>query len=300
MRDPGLFMSKQMIAYFQQMHQHGAHSKSIKGLLKTKTLRIPPMKKITTIALLTLTSALAQAYQVEVNGGYSFTDLDIDGSDGLDNYNIGGTYYIAPVVATNGPLAEAAFLQNASNVILNYANSSSNDIDFEVDAVTVGGEYYLPNDPFYVSASYSSLNLEFGPDDSDADVFTASVGYLPVSNALLTIGLLNADADDDSETDVTLGAKYVGDTGANFYNLEGSVVFADDDNIINAAADFYVNPNASIGVTYADGDLLGEDQFGVRGQYFFTPQYAIGASYTSGEIADIDADTYGISATARF
>ena len=99
---------------------------------------------------------------------------------------------------------------------------------------------------------------------------------------------------------MTLGAKYVGDTGANFYNLEGSVIFADDDNIINTAADFYLNPNASIGVTYADGNILGDNEFGVRGQYFFTPQYAVGASYTSGEIDNIDTDTYGITATARF
>ena len=258
------------------------------------------MKKITTIALLALTSSLAQAYQVELNGGYSFTDLDVNGSDGFDTFNLGGTYYIAPVAVTNGPLAEAAFLQNASNVSLNYVNSSSNDIDLEVDLVNLAGEYYLPNDPFYVSASYSSVNFDLGPLNSDADILTASVGYLPVSNALLTIGLLNADSDDDSETDVTLGAKYVGDTGANFYNLEGSVIFANDDNIINTAADFYLNPNASIGVTYADGNILGDNEFGVRGQYFFTPQYAIGASYTSGEIDNIDTDTYGITATARF
>jgi hypothetical protein len=263
------------------------------------------MKKITTIALLALSVSVAHAYQVEVNGGYSSTDIDVRGADNLDRFNLGGTYYIAPVANTNGPLAEAAFLQNASNVSLNYENIGYDDADTDVDVFGLAGEYYLPNDPFYVSGSYSRVSYDEILEAFDTDVYSASVGYLPVSNALLTIGLVsfNSDQDNvDSETNVSLGAKYVGDTGANFYNLEGSVIFADDDNIINTAADFYLNPNASIGVTYADGNILRDNEFGVRGQYFFTPQYAIGASYASGEIEDtgIDTDTYGITATARF
>jgi hypothetical protein len=66
----------------------------------------------------------AHAYQAEVGGSYTYTDPDH--YDNTHSFGVDGTYYFNPVQTRNAPLAEAAFLNRASNVKanVNYADNS--------------------------------------------------------------------------------------------------------------------------------------------------------------------------------
>ena len=93
------------------------------------------MKKLAIASALLAALAVtgtAHAYQAEVNAGYENTDIEDVGD--LDTLFINGKYYLNGVQVKNGPLAEAAFLEKASNIGLGYANASG-DGDEDIDVV---------------------------------------------------------------------------------------------------------------------------------------------------------------------
>ena len=115
------------------------------------------MKKLGLATALVLAMTGAHAYQIEVQGQTEALDSNADNRD-FNNYSVGGqaTYYFKNVDASKGPLAEAAFISQASNVALayNFAN-----LDFvKSNNVGVKGELYLPTSivPVYRSFSYNA------------------------------------------------------------------------------------------------------------------------------------------------
>lgn len=77
------------------------------------------------LALVTTICAFnANAYQTEVGTMYEFTDMD--GGE-VNSFGINGKYYCNPVETKNYPLAEAAFLNKASNIGAGYTYSKVED-----------------------------------------------------------------------------------------------------------------------------------------------------------------------------
>src|SRR5690606_224524 len=76
------------------------------------------MKKVYLASALLLAVTGAQAYQAEVQGTVGYYDAELN--DG--NYNVGvqGTYYFKDIDTSKGPLAEAAFLNQASSISAGY------------------------------------------------------------------------------------------------------------------------------------------------------------------------------------
>lgn len=87
------------------------------------------MKKLGLATALLLAMTGAHAYQVEVQGQSEFinaTDLNDKDFTGAAQ----GTFYLKNVDASKGPLAEAAFLNQASNVSAAYSFAKlSGDVD---------------------------------------------------------------------------------------------------------------------------------------------------------------------------
>ena len=115
------------------------------------------MKKLSLATALLLAMTGAQAYQFEVQGQSEFIDNTADAQD--FSGAVQGTYYFKNVDATKGPLAEAAFINQASNVSLAY-NYGENKFAGERTVNHVYGakaEAYIPTSvvPAYVSAAYS-------------------------------------------------------------------------------------------------------------------------------------------------
>ena len=69
----------------------------------------------------------AQAYQFEVQGQSEFIDNTVNDKDFTGA--VQGTYYFKDVDASKGPLAEAAFINQASNVSAAYTYG-----EYDVDA----------------------------------------------------------------------------------------------------------------------------------------------------------------------
>jgi len=226
------------------------------------------MKKIflaTAIAALSISAA--QAYQVELNGGAIYNSTDIPGgSSETVGLGVGGTYYFNQVSDRSGPLAEAAFIQRASNVNASYGYAQNNDFDTKANNVNVGGEFYVPNSDFYAAASigrdYSKVK---GFKQVGVTNYTAEVGLLPITNLLVAVGVAGVDAHGNNDTDATIRAKYLTKLGNNDVNLEGNAQFGDKTNNYGISGDYYLDRTLSVGASY---NLETEDHF--------DDQYSIG------------------------
>lgn len=276
------------------------------------------LKQIALATALVATFGTANAYQAEINAAYENTD--IDNSDGVDTFAIGGKYYLNGVQYKNGPLAEAAFLGKASNIGLAYANASTDDdgYELEIDSIGINGEFFIPNTQFYVAGSLNrseiTVETDLGKYSDDNTGYAIEAGYLPINGLLLAAGIAkenvaahqvgkngfintystaSAVADD---TAVTLRAKYVTQIGNHYTNFEASSAFGDE-TAYGVAADLYIDPTLSVGLAINDATLDDFDTvFSVRAQKFFTPAIAVGLNYTTTD----GADSFGINGTFRF
>lgn len=276
------------------------------------------LKKLALATALLAAFGTTHAYQAEINAGYENTD--IDDTDNIDTFVLGGKYYLNGVQVKNAPLAEAAFLSKASNIGLGYAKASTSDevVDIDFDIVGLSGEFYIPNSQFYVSGALnrSKITAEaFGEEESEDNTgYAVELGYLPIDGLLLALGVAKENVDPvqvanygfttnlsntatiGEDTAVSVRAKYVTQIGNHFTNFEGLSYIGDETNY-RLGADLYIDPTLSVGVSFADSTADESDTiFGVRAQKFFTPAIAAGVSYTTTD----GADAFGINGTFRF
>lgn len=263
------------------------------------------MKKLNlaTAVLASVFAMGANAYQAEVGGSLIFTDPDEGKS--ATGVAVDGTYYLAPVQTKNGPLNEAGFLNRASNVKAAIAYNTAQNTDTiyshnsadrdDNKSYSVGGEYFVPNTDFYVSADLGYLDTKNGTA-GDTVSYAAEVGYFAVPNFLLAVGFAGQDErKGDSDTDPTLRAKYVTNLGGYDVNLEAGARFGDD-NAYGFGGDVYLDKTFSVGLGYADSDEKNSDDvFTIRAKKFFTEQISVEANMNFA-----DSDTYGIRAAYRF
>ena len=251
----------------------------------------------------------ANAYQAEIGASGSWIDPDNGSADG--QYGVNGTYYFKPVQTRNSPLAEAAFLDRASNVdaFYSYNQVESNFQDIENHRYGAGVEVYIPNSNFYVSGELSrhtqDIDTVLGNYDRNVTYYGAEVGYLPTPGLLVAVGLKGYDLEDDrlndeDGVDPTLRAKYV-TTLANGkdINLEAGAAFGDLDEY-NVKADYYFDKTFSAGVDYYNNDLTDNDEFGINARKFFTPQFSLEGRVGFGEVGNNDYNRYGVAAKYRF
>lgn len=246
------------------------------------------MKKLAIVSALLATLAgvnVAHAYQYEVGAGISRTDPDT--GKATNDLTVEGTYYLAPVDVKNYPLAEAAFMNRASNVnaALTYGkNSPTTKTD-----ISVGGEYYVPNSDFYASAGYANDRRKNAGTTDNNENFDAEVGMLPMPNLLVAVGV----AGNSDNTDPTLRAKYVYKLGANDVNLEANASFGDLDQF-GIGADYYFDRTLSLGAAYNDNGNT--DSFGIRARKFISQDVSVAGFVDFGD----NSDKFGVAGTYRF
>lgn len=245
-------------------------------------------------ASVTLVTANANAYQAEIGG--TINVIDPDHGDTATGFAVDGTYYFNPVQSKTGPLNEAAFLNRASNV--NGAISYSDNDDTEITTFGAGLEYYVPNSDFYVSGNVARTNVDIaGLGDGDATTYNAELGYLPVPNLLIAVGLAGYDDDVSDDVDPTLRAKYVTQLGGYDVNLEAATSFGDVD-YYNLGGDLYLDRTFSVGLAYSAStdDLVDDDVFTLRAKKFFTEQASLEGSVGFGD----NYNTFGVRGGYRF
>ncbi len=289
------------------------------------------MKKLSLATALLLAMTGAQAYQFEVQGQSEF----IDNTANEQNYTgaVQGSYYFKNVDASKGPLAEAAFLNQASNVSLAYNYGEYDEAGLDIVSHTYGAkaEAYVPTSivPVYASASYShtindSKNNAATDDQGDryalelgavvAPNFLVAVGYTSVADQasfdafnILSNGVAKAaietQAIGDKKDAITARTKYVGaidDTNMSI-SFESGLVYGRDTAYV-LKTDLFLNPALSMGVSYAESsfDSANDKALGANVNYFITPAIAVGATYVNANAEGTSRDTQTVGVNAKF
>ena len=276
------------------------------------------MKKLGLATALLLAMTGAQAYQVEVQGQSEYFD------DSLNNTNytgaVQGTYYFKEVDSSKGPLAEAAFLNQASNVSAAY-NFGQYTADIKVPALNiqeeveaqqhtygVKAETYIPTKivPVYASASYSHSKTDAKNNftatnpfnnrnvaklaDGNGDRYALELGAVVAPNFLVAVGYTSIADQFAFDTFNIL------DNSSVVSALETGTIGEDQDAI--TARTKYVgaidNTNMSIG--FEAGLVYGEDTlYQLKSDLYFTPKLSAGVSYTESSFADTPSTAWGVN-----
>ena len=295
------------------------------------------MKKLGLATALLLAMTGAQAYQFEVQGQSEYIDNSVNDKDFTGA--VQGTYYFKNVDASKGPLAEAAFLNQASNVSVAYTYGEY-DVDADNKDQTshtfgVKGEVYVPTKfvPAYASASYSQTITD-GKDnhknnqDDNGNRYALELGAVVAPNFLVAVGYTSvadqtsfdafnqfnngvAKAAIESETiaedqdAITARTKYVGAIdGTNMsIGFDAGLVYGEN-TAYNLGTTLFVTPKLSVGVSYLESDFDGIDSaIGANVNYFITPAIAVGASFVDANDESAkgrDTQTVGLNAKFRF
>ena len=271
------------------------------------------MKKLGLATALLLAMTGAQAYQFEVQGQSEFIDNTVNEQDFTGA--VQGTYYFNNVDASKGPLAEAAFLNQASNVSAAYTYGEDGQ-EFGDRTVHhtfgVKGEAYIPTKvvPAYASASYSHTitdNKAGNPTDDNGDRYALELGALVAPNFLVAVGYtsvadqtsydafnmfnngvakaaLESGTINEDQDAITARTKYVGAIdGTNMsIGFESGLVYGED-TAYNLGTTLFLNPQLSVGASYMESSFAGspDKAWGANVNYFITPAVAVGASYVN-------------------
>lgn len=289
------------------------------------------MKKLGLATALLLAMTGAQAYQFEVQGQSEYIDNTVN--DKNFTGAVQGTYYFKNVDATKGPLAEAAFLNQASNFSLayNYGEYDEDGLDIVSHTYGAKAEAYVPTKlvPVYASAAYShtindSKNNLKSDDQGDryalelgavvAPNFLVAVGYTSVADQdsydafnILANGFakaaLESDTIDQDQDAITARTKYVGAIdGTNMaVGFEAGLVYGED-TMYNLKTDLYLTPALSVGASYAEtsANTDVDSAWGANVNYFITPAVAVGASYVNANAVGVVRDTQTVGVNAKF
>lgn len=267
------------------------------------------MKK-TSIALVLaaagLSAGVASAQDYQFEAGISYADFSYEAGGSDSALSIGGEYHFSPVKTSGHPLAEAAFLQNSSNLAAFYATTDES----EVDTLGIGGEFYM--NQLYLRGGFARGESDASGVDVTVDALIGRIGIVLTPGFRVAAGIDRLDTDIDSNlvadpeatNNTVLEAKYVTKmSGGTAVNVEGDLTFVDDEGdttTLALAGDYYLNPMASLGLRLAssDNDAGSTTDFGVGGRMFFTPAFSGGLEYhTAG---DGDDDVFEITLAARF
>ncbi|MDM1284336.1 porin Omp33-36 [Acinetobacter towneri] len=294
------------------------------------------MKKLGLATALLLAMTGAQAYQFEVQGQSEYIDNTVN--DKNFTGAVQGTYYFKNVDATKGPLAEAAFLNQASNFSLAY-NYGEYDVDAdEADFVShvygAKAEAYIPTQlvPVYASAAYSHTITDGkgGQDNDNGDRYALELGAVVAPNFLVAVGYtsvadqtsydafnilsngvakaalesttIGVDPNYDQDA-ITARTKYVGAIdGTNMaVGFEAGLVYGED-TMYNLKTDLYLTPALSVGASYAEtsANTDTDSAWGANVNYFITPAVAVGASYVNANAVGEARDTQTVGVNAKF
>ncbi|MCH8543485.1 MAG: putative porin [Alcanivorax sp.] len=237
-------------------------------------------------AALSATHGVAQAQDYNVEFGVFYIDVDVEG--GLDDSALGldATFHFDTVNTAGRPLAEAAFLGRNNNVFVSYLTYDDEDLD----VFAFGGEFWLGD--IYLAAAYESESSDtFITEDS----YAVSLGYMLGDGLLVGVGY--EDGDEREHETVSVGAKYVGQVGENFINLEGDLAFTDGDAVLSLDADYFFTHEFGAGLRVIESDESGvKTAYGVGARYFFTPTISAEAEYLTQD----DDKIFGFRVAGRF
>jgi hypothetical protein len=289
------------------------------------------MKNIALCALLTTASFATTAETYNLEGDISFISRDYFGQD-LDASLLDVTYYFNPIDNTKGPLAEAAFLNQSSEISAQYGLASQEFLENET-TLGVAGKYISDSGIIvgfsYITKSFdeaASEDLNSGNGSENLlDSGALEVGAYLTDVSTLTVsysGNLNRETDQNGRDDRfsnTLSVKYNhlflldGDQSIKLNARYGYTAYSrsedsdDDTGILDVSGDYYFSRQLSVGfgiTTYDRDDADNVFKYEIASNYFITDDFSVYGSYsqTNFDFAtnDDDISTFKIGLQARF
>lgn len=302
------------------------------------------MKKLAlTVAIAVAAVATsAQAYQFELNGGVDYSNnISHIGHDNNEAAGVGGsaTVYLKNVDTKTGPLAEAAFINQASSINAGYHYSQTDDNQFQgfdgfnvvldndkSHTINAGGEFYIPTSmiglgetlPVTLYAAGGATRTKYESDPYNGYNYKAEVGIIPnklpynLGTLLVTAGVAGRHYTPDSELDPTVRAKLLTKFYQNDINIEAHAQFGGSNrseygnkyNIAGVNVDFYADRTFSVGGGYERTFIDGQhDPFVVNANFrkFLMDNLSIQGGINFGK-AQFDDNLLGVygGATLRF
>lgn len=246
------------------------------------------MKKLLLVGAVTLAAAqsYAQDYQAEI--GLKYSDIDYGSAQSLF-----GEVYFDKVDTSKGPLAEAAFLDKASGITIDYTNFKP-DAGDSSDTTSLDLRY-VASEKWIIEANYES-----GEDD---DTIGFGFGaYLTDNIDLVGHYKTNDNADYISVT--MHGVAPLDGSAALSYDLGLTNVspdVGDSESVIDLGVGYYFNKSFGVGIDYSTttGDL-DISSVGLEADWFVTETVDLTLSYVTESIGDFDFDTVALAASVRF
>lgn len=259
---------------------------------------------------LAVTSAAHADYQVEVRGGYLTGDIESGSADAdFDSFMLQGTFYFTPVDTSKGPLAEASFIDRASDITVNFQDGEIDGpggADADIESYGISTRVVL-DQGWLLKLGYQDSEIE---DLVDGDVWNVGVGKYIAENTTLTLNYLQGEADDMDVDAYGLNLEHLF-LLANDQALRLDVGYtqadpddADEIDLWNLGATFYFNRNISVNANYslADSNEVELENWSIGAEWFINNQVAVSLSYLEAEEDEnnLEADGFVISGRFRF
>jgi len=263
------------------------------------------------LSLLVAPSLFAGQYQIEAGGNYSMVDL---GPTDIDILNLNIKAYTGPIDDSKGPLAEAAFLNQASYFEARYesADFDTRGSDFDGDNLSLGGRLVDPSGSNIIEARYSTGDSTFFPVDGDAEELYVGIGtYLnPNSSFIFSYRYVDLDPTVVGDGDTISGdyKQVISLAGGQDANIEAKLSYTDADKgdsfiTLQAGGDYYLEKNISIGTSFGITSKGDNDAtlISFRGEYFIENNIAVTASFETIDFDNTsDRDTISLGVRSRF
>ena len=289
-------------------------------------------------------SVTAQAdYQWEVGGFYTFGEFKvaikndpINGNRSKDiDENIGGvfgTWYMEEVDTSKGPLREAAFLDHASNITLQYTDGKidtgrlgpnlNND---DQQTYTIDSRYVAEGPGWKLSGWL--VDLGYTRDDvnnSRSNLYNVGIGKYITEDMTLVFDYTNIDiggGGDADQYELDLDMFFAMDNGGVKANLSAGKTTrkgADDVDSYVIGGTWYLNNNLGFGAAYSNTSLNGSDTingFTLDADWFITESFGMNLAFTQNDFdnknlfgangvflgkRELEQDEVSLSANFRF
>lgn len=249
------------------------------------------MKKTVLTSFMLLASFSASAYQFEVDGVVGYYDSKL--TNGNYDGGVQGTYYLNNIDSSKGPLAEAAFLNQATSVsaAYNYGRLTADDVQGKVKSeqqsygVKAEGYYPVDNIPLYGSVSYNHSKTKPKNDFTAAnykekdsgDRYAVELGAVVMPNLLVALGYTHTAQDSLDAFDILQNG--IVNAGIESRNI-------DDKKDSYTARLKYLGPIQDTGMSIGFETKLAHGastMYGIKSDLYVTPQLGFGIGYVNSD-----------------
>ena len=255
------------------------------------------MKKLllsTAIAASMAGNAVAQDFQFEIDAFYvtGERELPFFGDTDFDGYGFEGRIHFDVVDTGQGPLAEAAFLDQSSFVGATWISAEADAPGADSESTVILDGRFVTQTDWIFEGTYTDI------EDDDSTI-TLGVGKYLTQNTdfVVSLGQIDPDDDDDDATSIGVDSHTVMPlTGQTAIAYDLGLTYLDTDGgsatTVGAGFTYYFNRafGAGLDVDFTNGDDFDQSSFTLSADWFVTPAAHVGVAYnTLGQDADGDS-----------